>query len=144
MFTCQRMTAMRLSSVLVFVLSACGGGGSSDEPVKTTLPAPQITYTDYTIQAIDGYLENATAWLDVNNTGIYSVSNPTAQTNGKGEAFLSIPDTVIATNFPVIVEAKPSVTFDKGLNRLITNRFTLAAPAGERLVTHFLLLCISK
>jgi pimeloyl-ACP methyl ester carboxylesterase len=138
------MTMVILSSILFFMLSACGGGGSSDEPVKTAPPAPQITYTDYTITAIDGYLENATAWLDVNNTGHYFPTNPTAQTHENGAAVLSVPDTFIATNFPVIVEATPSITFDKGLNRLITNRFTLAAPAGERIVTPFSTLVYIK
>jgi len=144
MFICQRMTMVILSSILFFMLSACGGGGSSDEPVKTAPPASQITYTDYTIIAIDGYLENATAWLDVNNTGRYFSTNPTSQTHENGEAILSIPDTFIATSFPVIVEATPSITFDKGLNRLITNHFTLAAPAGERIVTPFSTLVYIK
>ncbi|WP_244262843.1 alpha/beta fold hydrolase [Shewanella frigidimarina] len=143
MFICQRMTMVILSSILFFILSACGGG-SSDEPAKTAPPAPKIIYTDYTITAIDGYLENATAWLDVNNTGSYSSTHPTSQTHGNGEAILSIPDTLIATNFPVIVEAKPLITFDKGLNRLVTNSFTLAAPAGERVVTPFSTLVYIK
>ncbi len=140
----QRMTMMVLSSVFIFVLSACGGGSSSDTPDETPPITSPVTYSDYTIVAIDGYLENATAWLDVNNSGNYSSTNPTSQTHDNGEAVLSIPDTFIATNFPVIVEAKPAITFDKGLNRLITNHFTLAAPAGERVVTPFSTLVYIK
>ncbi|GGP88389.1 pre-peptidase C-terminal domain-containing protein [Shewanella ulleungensis] len=144
MFVCQRMTVLILSSMFIFILSACGGGSSSDTPDETPPITSPVTYSNYTIVAIDGYLENATAWLDVNNSGNYSSTNPTSQTHENGEAVLSIPDTFIATNFPVIVEAKPAITFDKGLNRLITNHFTLAAPAGERVVTPFSTLVYIK
>jgi pimeloyl-ACP methyl ester carboxylesterase len=138
-----RLKLMSSCSFLLLILTACGGGGgeTSDTPAKTT---PSVIYSSYTITAIDGYLENATAWLDVQHSGEYKSSNPTTTTSIKGNASLSIPNTIVATDYPVIVEAKQSITFDAGLNRLITNNFTLAAPAGERYVTPFSTLVYLK
>ncbi|MGS0673767.1 alpha/beta fold hydrolase [Shewanella sp. 125m-1] len=137
------MTILRLMGLCsFFVLTACGGGGDSSENTSDTAPA--IIYSSYTITAIDGYLENATAWLDVKNNGQYLASNPTAVTDNKGKAILSIPNTITAKDYSVFVEAKQSVTFDEGLGRLITNSFTLAAPAGERIVTPFSTLVYLK
>lgn len=133
------MTIIRLLSLCsFFLLTACGGDGDSSDP------APVIIYSSYNITAIDGYLENATAWLDTQNSGQYVSSNPTATTDDKGKAILSIPNTITAKDYAIFVEAKQSVTFDKGLDRRITNSFTLAAPAGERIVTPFSTLVYLK
>ncbi len=124
-----------LSSILF--LTACGGGGSisDDEPTKTPTP-PVVPNSNYTITAIDGYLQNATAWLDLTD-GVYNSTHPSALTDVNGKAVLSIPSSISATNFPVFVEAKKAVTFDKGLNKRVVNDFTLAAPAGETVVTPY-------
>ena len=124
-----------LSSILF--LTACGGGGSlSDEEPTKTLTPPVVPNSNYTITAIDGYLQNATAWLDLTD-GVYNSTHPSALTDANGKAILSIPSSISATNFPVIVEAKKTVTFDKGLNKRVVNDFTLAAPAGETIVTPY-------
>lgn len=134
------MSAIKWVSLFsFFFLTACGGGGSDSSD-----PRPAITYSNYSITAIDGYLQNATAWLDSKNSGKYVLSNPTATTDDKGKAILSIPNTIVAKDYAVFVEAKQSVTFDKGLDRLITNSFTLAAPAGEQIVTPFSTLIYLK
>ncbi len=124
-----------LSSILF--LTACGGGGSlSDEEPTKTLTPPVVPNSNYTITAIDGYLQNATAWLDLTD-GVYNSTHPSALTDANGKAVLSIPSSISAANFPVIVEAKKTVTFDKGLNKRVVNDFTLAAPAGETIVTPY-------
>ncbi|MCL1137694.1 alpha/beta fold hydrolase [Shewanella pneumatophori] len=138
------MTTLRLVGIYsLFLLSACGGGDSS-EPASPPPPPRETVYSDYNITAIDGYLENATVWLDVQDSGNYLNSNPTATTGDKGKATLSIPDTIIAKDHAVLVEAKKALTFDEGLGKIITNSFTLAAPAGERIITPFSTLVYLK
>lgn len=47
---------------LLFV-SGCGGGGD-DSSSSASNSTTSTTYNDYSITAIDGYLVDATAWLD--------------------------------------------------------------------------------
>ena len=63
------------SVLTIALLTACGGGGGGGSapaptptPAPTPAPGPTRYYPSSIIvgKAIDGYLENATAWIDEN------------------------------------------------------------------------------
>ncbi|MGI9946913.1 alpha/beta fold hydrolase [Vibrio hyugaensis] len=120
---------------LLFV-SGCGGGGddsSSSASNSTTL----TTYNDYSITAIDGYLVDATAWLDKDKAGPTQRSSLAAITKSSGVATFKVPEDINAEDYAVFVQASAGKTFDEGLNRYVTNDFLMAAPPGTNVVTPF-------
>ncbi|YCO00890.1 alpha/beta fold hydrolase [Vibrio sp. VNB-15] len=120
---------------LLFV-SGCGGGGD-DSSSSASNSTTSTTYNDYSITAIDGYLVDATAWLDKEGVGPTQRSSLAAITKSKGVATFKVPDDINAEDYTVFVHASSGKTFDEGLNRYVINDFLMAAPAGTNVVTPF-------
>lgn len=126
-----------------FTLSACGGGGGSSDASLTTeptviptiIPTEAPTSSELSITAIDGYLENAQVWLDINGNYQWDETEPTAQTNESGLAVLDISDITNFEQFVIVVRATAGETLDKDTNTLITRDFVLTAPGGSSVVT---------
>lgn len=120
---------------LLFV-SGCGGGGD-DSSSSASNSTTSTTYNDYSITAIDGYLVDATAWLDKEGVGPTQRSSLAAVTKSKGVATFKVPDDINAEDYTIFVHASSGKTFDEGLNRYVTRDFLMAAPAGTNVVTPF-------
>lgn len=59
---------MLTAACVTFVLTACGGGGGgSSAGTHPAIPSTAVTLSG---TAIDGYLQGATVFLDVNRNGI--------------------------------------------------------------------------
>lgn len=116
------MISIRLAATgigLSLLLSACGGGGGGDTPVaKTTL----------TGVAIDGYLKNATAFLDLNDNGVLDANEPQAKTGEQGQFTLLATDTEIK-NHRVVVQVTTDAT--DSITGPVDKAFKLMAPTGE-------------
>ncbi len=105
-------------------LSGCGGGGGGDKAV-----------TSMTATAIDGYLQNALVWLDVNGDGLPDTTNePNARTGTDGKATLDVSAVTNPGQYRLLVKAIANETVD--LERgTVTRDYTMSAPAGVSVVT---------
>lgn len=117
------MTLNRIVKVLIKILPfvmlvACSG---SDGTSSTPSTVSGI--------AADGYLQNATVCLDVNNNGRCDDGEPSAVT-GAGGAFTLDTRTHSANDYPVVVEVAAD-TIDEDTGLAVEARYTLRAPAGK-------------
>ncbi|MGV2988359.1 thrombospondin type 3 repeat-containing protein [Vibrio sp. E150_011] len=132
-------SALALS--IVSVLSACGG---SDDDGTTS------NASNYNVKAIDGYLNGAFVWLDLNADGQFNTGEPSAETSGLGDAILSLEGVtdhngspiIDASRYPVIVRAIRGKTVDIGdgngsSSTPVTEDYIMSAPAGQTAVTPF-------
>lgn len=116
------MISIRLAATgigLSLLLSACGGGGGGDTPVAKT-PLTGV--------AIDGYLKNATAFLDLNDNGVLDANEPQAKTGEQGQFTLLATDTEIKNHRVVVLVTTDSFDVDTGR---VDKAFKLMAPKGE-------------
>jgi len=117
---------------LILSLVGCGGGGESgNTQIKSTLTTTQ----NYEVTAIDGYLRNATIWLDLNDNGLQDFDEPSAISGMNGLAILKLESTLNPANFSIIVKATKGITFDESLNQLVQESFVLSAPKGVNIAT---------
>jgi hypothetical protein len=84
-------------------LAACGGGGSSNAPVPSPVvsvpppvtpvpvptPAPKFTQAG---KVIDGYVNGATVWLDINGNQLKDADEPSAQSRAAGAYQLELSE----------------------------------------------------
>lgn len=68
-----------LGCALAVTLTACGGGGGGSAGTSTQASATTLSGT-----AVDGYLQGARAFLDVNGNGLADAGEPTATTDANG------------------------------------------------------------
>ncbi len=123
------------AAIATTLLMGCGGGGGGGS--DTPPPPPPPTPRSYEITAIDGYLRNALAWLDLDADGVLDEGEPSARTGVGGVAVLNV--TLIQgepTAYPVVVRAIAGETIDEARpGSPITTNFTLTAPAGVAVIT---------
>lgn len=109
------------ATALAAGLAACGGGGGSG-------PAPTVAVAGV---AVDGYLNNAIAFLDLNGNERLDAGEPSARTNARGEFSLSATAEQKASA-SVVVQAIAGETIDMDQpNTPLTAGMTLVAPAGK-------------
>ena len=78
--TCARPQWPRLlTCALAATLTACGGGGGGSAGTSTQASATTLSGT-----AVDGYLQGARVFLDVNGNGLADTGEPTATTDANG------------------------------------------------------------
>ena len=123
-----------LAVSITSILTACGGGGGETTPVTPEPPAPAPT-VDYPVVAIDGYLQDAEIWLDLNGNGERDADEPFAMTSTNGEATLTISTNISFNDYSVVVKAIKGITFDESSNSTVHQNFLMAAPKGESVVT---------
>ncbi len=129
----MKLSRIYLSLFCVAAISACGGGGSSSSDTNTVVKSLDV-------QAIDGYLKDATVWLDVDGDYTQDVNEPSAQTDGTGKATLDVSSVANPTQYKVLVKAIAGKTVDVGdgtgsTSNPITTSYTMSAPAGIPVVT---------
>ncbi|WP_117235029.1 hypothetical protein [Vibrio maerlii] len=124
--------AVALGLVGTIGLYGCGdsGGGSSGSVVDDG--AAQT----YTVKAIDGYLQNAKVWLDINRNFLLDDGEPTTTSGEGGVAKLDVSGIAEPEQYPVVVQAIAGQTVDEDEpDAPITSGFMMSAPAGEDAVT---------
>lgn len=113
------------------LLIGCGGGGGGSSGV---VGGGGNGTSSFSGVAVDGYLHNARAFLDLNNNGIYDAGEPTAMTNSSGSFTLDATQTQIDT-YPVFVVAIAGTTVDQDSpNAPMTSGMTLMSPPGNHSV----------
>lgn len=116
------MISIRLAATgigLSLLLIACGGGGGGGTPVVKS---------SFSGVAIDGYLVNATAFLDLNDNGLLDSNEPSYKTDAQGQFTLLATDAEFQNHRVVVQVTTDSVDSDTGK---VDSDFKLMAPAGE-------------
>ncbi|MDB1123388.1 hypothetical protein [Vibrio algarum] len=138
------MKLNRLSIALGLIgTSALMGCGDSDSASTTTPPstATPAAITTYDVTAIDGYLQNANVWLDLNSNYLLDENEPFVRSGEGGVAKLDVSDIENYEDYPVVVQAIAGETIDIGTdvdapeNNLVNTSYMMSAPAGETDVT---------
>lgn len=119
--------------ISTMLLVACGGGGSSSQESPT--PPPQPANQTHQVTVIDGYLQDATVWLDINSNYKKDNNEPSAETNENGVAELSVLSSTNIEDHSLLAQATAGKTYDKSLASTVAEDFILAAPAGKNVIT---------
>ncbi|UGA53926.1 hypothetical protein [Vibrio sp. VB16] len=139
------MKRNRLSIALGLIgTSALMGCGDSDS--ASTSPTPPSTttpsvITTYDVTAIDGYLQNANVWLDLNSNYLLDDAEPSVRSGGGGVAKLDVSGIENYEDYPIVVQAIAGETIDIGIdindpeNNPVNTSYMMSAPAGETDVT---------
>ncbi len=123
----QLVIALGLTSSLGLV--GCGGGSDGDSNNDAA-----ATKT-YSVKAIDGYLNGALVWLDVNGDFQNNPDEPTATSTAGGNAVLDVTDVTDPEKYSVIVRAIKGKTIDEDTNKVVAADYVMSAPAGQTHVT---------
>ena len=94
---------------LLPLLTACG---ENETPADNTDNQPKVQTLD--VRAIDGYLQGAKVWLDVNSNSLLDDGEPNALTKAGGIATLDV--TALGTKsgeYPLMVEVIAGQTIDE-------------------------------
>ena len=103
---------------LAALLTACGGGGGPGNTPPSTTAISGL--------AMDGYLENATAFADCNDDGLLSTDEPRVRTAANGSFTLQLTDAQKSCH--IVVLATAGVTKDADTGTTISQDFKLLTP----------------
>jgi len=107
------------------LFAACGGGSSSTATNDPADPTPDpVTISG---QVMDGYLQDARVFLDLNNNGLHDASEPETRSGANGDFSLSTTET-IPDDATVIAEAIAGVTVDRDDDQAVSLGYTLRSP----------------
>ena len=118
--------ALGLASAVV--LTGCGGGSSSSSDSNSS------GSSTYSVTAIDGYLNGALVWLDIDGDFEQDDNEPSATSGAGGVANLDVSNVTNPSQYAVVVKAIPGQTVDED-NGPVETGYVMSAPAGETDVT---------
>ncbi|MEZ8991326.1 thrombospondin type 3 repeat-containing protein [Vibrio breoganii] len=119
-------------NLIVLAVSSCFITACSDSDDAITPNSNQ----NLDVKAIDGYLNGANVWLDVNSNFVMDEGEPAAISGEGGEASLDVTGVEGYEKYPVVVQAIKGVTIDEdNPDKAINYDFIMTAPAGETNIT---------
>lgn len=89
----------------------------------------------YSVTAIDGYLQNAQVWLDLDGDFTLDANEPSATTGEGGKATLDVSGIPNPESYSVIVRAIKGQTIDEDTGTKVASDYVMSAPAGQQDVT---------
>ena len=115
------------------LLMSCGGGsGSSTNSSAGTEPTSGNKVSGV---VMDGYLSNATVFLDLNDNGIFDTGEPSTTTNSNGAYSLGVTESQLA-NHSIVVAVKAGVSIDNdNPSATVSDNYSLTAPKGSTTIT---------
>ncbi len=141
---------------LTLLMAACSGQESSipDQAELTpTTGATGSSATDLNGTVMDGYLRDATVWLDINENYQWDEGEPRT-TSGEGGSFSfslrDMGDLGSPRQYRLMVHALPGVTVDEDLRDSgagtgeVTSGFVLTAPPGNNIVSPLTTLVVAQ
>jgi hypothetical protein len=106
------------------IITGCGSGGTT-AGVGTGGTGTLVASLSGTVA--DGYLVNATVFLDKNGNYQLDASEPTTTTDGNGAYKLNI-DSADVGKYPIVALVIKGVTIDRDTNMAVTNSYVLSMP----------------
>jgi len=122
-YFCKKHIVASLVVAVGLLLGGCGGGSSSSPAATATING----------KAIDGYIRDALACIDINYNGNCDSDEPNATTDSGGN-FSIVTSPANAGNYPIIVYAD-SNSYDMDRGTYFTNPLKLTAPVGVTTIT---------
>ncbi|MEZ8790031.1 putative Ig domain-containing protein [Vibrio splendidus] len=104
-----------LAAAVSMALTGCGSDDSNSSPTPTPTPTPQFTIT-----AIDGYLNNAEVYIGENCDSFVG------RTNSSGQLTLELTDEIVDQKVCIKAIANETIDMTRGV---VVDEFTLAAPS---------------
>ncbi|GAM74795.1 microbial collagenase [Vibrio ishigakensis] len=131
----MRLNKIALALGLTSMVGLIGCEDSSSTP-----PVNAPTQSFYQVKAIDGYLQHAKVWLDLNGNFEQDANEPSTTSGAGGVAELDVTQVVeqglSPESYQVIVQAIAGETIDEDKpDTPLSSGFTMSAPAGEVNVT---------
>lgn len=117
------ISRQRRQTVLVFmglaiIIAGCGGVGTGGTGGFTASISGKVA---------DGYLVNATVFMDKNGNYQWDTGEPLATTDANGGYKLDVTSADIG-NYPIVALAIKGVTIDKDTNQAVPNSYLLSMP----------------
>lgn len=109
------------------ILAGCGGGGGDADVIT---PKAKLNAT-----VIDGYLKDATVWLDVNKNFELDDNEPFAISGSAGKVAIDVTGIENPSAYPLVAQAEKGKTVDESTGNFVTHNFVMSAPQGERSIT---------
>lgn len=106
-------------------LAGCGGSGST---MPSATPSSPVTTASVSGAVADGYLVNATVFLDKNRNYQLDTGEPSAVTDGNGAYTLQL-DPADVGRYPIVAVATQGVTIDKDTGTTVTGSYLLSMHA---------------
>lgn len=131
------VVALGLSSSIALV--GCGGGDDSSESVVTpvvtpVVAAPIVGPVYYTVKVIDGYLNNAQIWLDIDGNKQLDSNEPSVFSGDGGVAKLDVTNIVNPQQYFTYAKIISGQTIDEDSGP-VANDYMMSAPPGETEIT---------
>ncbi|HJV37099.1 hypothetical protein [Geomonas sp.] len=105
--------------VMVGALAGCGGGsGSGTSAAGVAAVSGKVA---------DGYLVNATVFMDKNGNYKLDAGEPSTTTDANGNYTLMV-DSADIGKYPIVAMATQGVTMDKDTNQAVANSYLLSMP----------------
>lgn len=129
------MCVFRFLTFVFFVaLASCGGGGSP-EGVGTSSQNNSNPASGISGVVMDGYLSNATVFLDLNDNGVFDVGEPTTVTDASGAYVLNATTDQLA-NHSIVVNVEAGTAIDQdNASVSVSDSYHLTAPKGMTTIT---------
>lgn len=108
---------------LVAVLAGCGSSGTATTPTASVSGS-----------VADGYLVNATVFLDRDRDFVLDADEPSAITDGAGKYTLTVAPADIG-KYPVVALATAGTTIDLDTNTTVADSYLLCMPAASMVTT---------
>lgn len=124
----MKFSCLYTSVMCAFLMTACGGGSSSESSSGET----NVTSKTINITVTDGYLSNAQVCADKNKNSICENNEIIGNTNSKG--VISIPEQY--KQYPLIAKIVSGITTDSDTG-LVNKPYELIAPQASTVITPF-------
>lgn len=130
-----------LFTVIVSILTGCGGGSDDTAGMPVQPPVPVIPKpTQVTVKVIDGYLQHAAVCVDRNqNNSCEANEYLPNKTNALGEVVVESADTA----YPLIAEVKAGISIDAD-SGFAANSYQMIAKAGAKQISPFSTLAVQN
>ncbi|GFO59201.1 lipoprotein [Geomonas silvestris] len=107
-------------------MAGCGGSGGTTGSTGAPAGSSPAAVSG---KVADGYLVNATVFMDKNGNYQPDAGEPTATTDPNGNYILTV-DPADVGQYPIVAMAVQGVTIDKDTNQTVANSYILSMPAG--------------
>ncbi|NBI52980.1 hypothetical protein [Photobacterium alginatilyticum] len=131
----QHPLAIAVGLGTLLMLAGCNDDSSNNTAAETPQPNPQ-PQTTMSVTAIDGYLNKATVWLDLDRDYQLDANEPNVKSGDKGLAELDVTGIDNPEQYPIVVKAVTGETVDEDNPGVtVTKDFIMSAPAGSEVVS---------
>jgi len=121
----KKQSAAVLSIISAIIIAGCGSSGSGTSSSATPSNSAKTSITG---KVADGYLVNATVFMDKNTNYQLDAGEPNAVTDTNG-AYSLLIDPADVGKYPIVAIATKGVTIDKDNNLPVANTYVLSMHA---------------